>query len=215
LFFQKLVGRFPKADVYLDVTELLSGIFLVGFVWTHSLFVATILFGTRIFNQVPAILDAIGISYIGITLVILVIILHMVIAGRRIPSRFHDQRVVWQHARRLAHMDTWTWMFQVVTGVGILVMVSIHIWSVLTGWPITASTSAGRVQSHSFFFDLIFLVFVQFHAGIGIYRQFVKWGWIHRKKVFPVVIGIAACMVGLGVASIFMFRFFLEVGGGK
>jgi fumarate reductase subunit C len=213
--FQKIVGRFPRADVYLDVTELLSGIFLVGFVWTHMLFVATILFGTRIFNQVPAILDATGISYVGITLVVLVIILHMVIAGRRIPARFQDQRILWQHARRLAHKDTWTWVFQVITGVGILVMASIHIWSVLAGWPISASASAGRVQENFFYFYLIFLALAEFHAGIGIYRQFVKWGWIERKKVSHVLTGVTACIVGLGVASLFMLRFFVNVGGAQ
>jgi len=215
LFFQKLVGGFPKSDVYLDVAELLSGIFLVGFVWTHMLFVATILFGTSVFNNVPAILDATGISYVGIVLVILVIILHMVVAGRRIPARFQDQRIVWQHAKRLSHKDTWTWVFQVISGVGILVLASIHIWSVLAGWPINAPTSAGRVQENFFFFYFVLLAFAEYHAGVGIYRQFVKWGWIARKKVSKVLTVVTVTIVGLGVASLLVLQFAVEVGGAK
>ena len=213
MLFQRLVGRFPKADVYVDVAELATGVILVGFVWTHMLFVASILFGTGMFNTVPAILDATGISYVGIFVVIVAIILHMFVAGRRIPVRWQDQRVVWQHSRRLSHKDTWTWIIQIFTGVAVLILASIHVWAVLHGWPINAGTSAGRVQGGYFFIYLLLLFVAEFHAGIGVYRMFVKWGWIPRQKVSHVLLFITCGIIGLGIASLLVLMFIVEVGG--
>lgn len=210
--FQKIVGRFPKADMYLDVAELATGIFLVGFVWTHMLFVASILFGTGMFNNVPKILDETGISYVGIFFVIIGIILHMLIAGRRIPSRFQDQRIVWQHARRLGHKDTWTWLLQIVTGVGILILASIHIWGVLSGWPINARAAATRVQGSYFWLYVILLIFAETHIGVGAYRMFVKWAWIPRMRVSRILTVVTLGIVGLGFAALIVLLL-VNVGG--
>ena len=210
--FQKIVGRFPKADMYLDVAELATGIFLVGFVWTHMLFVASILFGTGMFNNVPKILDETGISYVGIFFVIIGIILHMLIAGRRIPSRFQDQRIVWQHARRLGHKDTWTWLLQIVTGVGILILASIHIWGVLSGWPINARAAATRVQGSYFWLYVILLIFAETHIGVRAYRMFVKWAWIPRMRVSRILTFVTLGIVGLGFAALIVLLL-VNVGG--
>ena len=197
----------------MDVAETLTGVFLVGFVWTHMLFVSSILFGTSMFNNVPAILDATGISYVGIFFVIIGILLHMLVAGRRIPARFNDQRIVWQHAKRLAHKDTWYWLLQIVTGVAVLILASIHIWSVLSGWPINAANAARRVQEHFFFFYMILLGLAETHIGIGIYRIFVKWVWVPRMKASRVLTLITLCIVGLGFAALLVLNFFIKVGG--
>jgi len=213
LLLQRLIGRDQRIDVYLDVAEFLSGLFLVGFLWTHMLFVATIIFGTKVFNKVPAILDATYISYVGIFMVIMVILLHMLVAGRKIPANFQDQLVVWRHAKRLNQKDTWTWVFQVVTGICILILASIHIWAILSGWPINAQISAGRVQEKFFWFYMLFLLICEYHAGIGIYRIAVKWGWIHRQKVGKVLTVITCSIIILGLAALLVLRFVIKAGG--
>ncbi len=213
MLFQKLVGRCTKADAYIDVAELATGITLVGFVWTHMLFVSSVLFGTGMFNNVPAILDATGISYVGIFIVLVAILVHMAAAGRRIPIRWSDQQIVWSHARRLGHKDTWTWLFQVVTGILVLILASIHIWAVLSGWPINAHNSASRVQGGYFWLYLLLLGVAEIHAGVGVYRMFVKWGWIPRQKVSRVLLFVTCVIVGLGIASLLVLMFLVKVGG--
>lgn len=213
MIFQKIFGKNPKADVYMDVAETITGIFLVGFVWTHMLFVSSILFGTSMFNNVPAILDATGISYVGIFFVIIGILLHMLVAGRRIPARFNDQRIIWQHTKRLGHKDTWTWLLQIGTGVAILILASIHVWAVLAGWPINASNSARRVQENYFFFYMLLLALAELHIGVGVYRIFIKWVWIPRLRVSRILTLVTLCIVGLGFASLLVLNFFIKVGG--
>ena len=65
----------------------------------------------------------------------------------------------------------------------ILIMGSIHMWTVLTDLPITAAKSAARVQGGFWLvFYLILLPMVELHVGIGFYRIGVKWGFIKRKQ---------------------------------
>ena len=64
----------------------------------------------------------------------------------------------------------------------ILIMGSIHMWTVLTDLPITAAKSAARIQGGFWLvFYLILLPMVELHVGIGFYRIAVKWGFAQRK----------------------------------
>jgi len=213
LLLQSLVGKGKKGDLYADLLGSATGLFLASFLWVHMLFVATILFGTTIFNYVPHILDTTYISYFGIAMVIFAILLHLVMAGRRIPTRFQEQRIVWQHARRLGHRDTWLWVLQIITGMTILILASIHIFIVLWGWPIDAATSAGRIQDRLIWLYLILLPVGELHAGIGVYRLFVKWGWIERDQVRKVLNIVTLTIVGLGMAALMVFYFLISAEG--
>ncbi|MGC1402373.1 MAG: succinate dehydrogenase/fumarate reductase cytochrome b subunit, partial [Thermodesulfobacteriota bacterium] len=65
----------------------------------------------------------------------------------------------------------------------ILIMGSIHIWTILTNLPITALKSATRIQGGFWLiFYIILLPLVELHVGIGFYRIGVKWGWITRVR---------------------------------
>ena len=84
--------------------------------------------------------------------------------------------------RILKHTDTWLWMIQAVTAMVILIMGSIHMWTVLTDLPIEAAKSAERIQGGFWLvFYLILLPMVELHVGIGFYRIAVKWGLVRRK----------------------------------
>lgn len=80
-------------------------------------------------------------------------------------------------------MDTWLWLIQASTAMVILIMGSVHMWTVLTDLPITAAKSAARIQGGFWLaFYLILLPMVELHVGIGFYRIAVKWGFIKRDR---------------------------------
>lgn len=207
---QRVLTRSNKSDLYLDLAELITGLLLVGFLWTHMIFVATIILGADTFNMLSEFLDKYYLSYIGIPFIVVVALFHFVIAGRRIPTRIQEQRIVWQHAKMLRHTDTWTWVFQAITGMAILVLAGIHVWMVITGWPIRAMNSADRMYAFWWFY-LILLVIGEYHAGFGLYRQFVKWGWFPRKPIGYVTKVITAIILVLGLAAMVVF---VRLGGG-
>jgi len=88
-------------------------------------------------------------------------------------------------------------------------MGSIHMWTILTGLPITAAKSALHIRSgYWLVFDLILLPMVEVHAGIGLYRIAVKWGFIKRRgrKPFAVfVVIITAIFISIGLITIVRF----------
>lgn len=204
---QRILTTSHRGDLLIDVAELASGLALVGFLWTHMLFVGTVLLGPEIFNSVPKTLEAYFLAQVGIPFVAVLILTHMVLAGRRIPNRFRDMKVVWRHTRSLGHFDTWTWLFQVATGTAIGILAAAHIWTVVSKWDINMEVSSGRVaQSPYFIFYILLLLFGEYHAGIGLYRQAVKWGWLNRKTVGWVLDAVTLLIVIMGVAALLVIK---------
>jgi len=111
------------------------------------------------------------------------LLFHFILAARKVPFRVEQQTTIWKHARMLHHHDTWLWLIQAFTAMIILIMGSIHMWTVLTDLPITAAKSAARIQGGFWMvFYLILLRMVELHVGIGFYRIGVKWGFIKRSN---------------------------------
>lgn len=206
MLIQKVLTRNPKTELYYDLIELFTGITLVIFLWMHTVFVSTILLGNEVFNALSEGLDRYYLSYIGIPFIIIIFITHILTAGRRIPTRYQEQKIILRHARMINGTDTWIWIFQVITGMAILALTSIHLWVIITGWPIEAETSIDRLNAFWWFY-LVLLLLSQYHAGFGIYRQFVKWGWLPRKPVLVVAVSLALGLTVLGVS--------LHLGGAR
>lgn len=208
---QKTLNRTNlKIDLYVDLAESITGILLVGFLWTHMFFVATIMLGQDVFNRLSEYLDKYYLSYIGVPFIICIIILHIFMAGRRAPLRLRDLRITWRHARMLGHGDTWIWVGQVITALLIGILASIHIWIIVTQWPIEALKSAARVNSLYFWFYIILLLVGEYHAGFGLYRIFVKWGWFKRRKVGYVLKAITLIIIALGLGALWILK---QLGG--
>jgi len=201
---QRSIAKNQRMELFLDLAELVSGLLLVGFLWTHMFFVGTIIINPHLFNALAAWLDRYYLSYIGIPFIIVVFFSHLVIAGRRIPTRFLEQKMMWRHAALLGERDTWTWVFQTITGMGILVLASIHMWVVIENWPIRDYISALRVQ-HFLWLYLILLFLGEYHAGTGLYRQFVKWGWLKRQKLIHVIDAITIFIILMGLVALWVF----------
>jgi len=191
----------------MELFELGTGLLLLGFLQFHLLAVSSIIFGAAAFNRDSARMDEYYISYVGIPLVILAILAHGLLAMRKAPWKFQEMRVYLQHSRRLAHLDTWAWGVQIVTGLIILVLAAIHVWSVLLTWPIEAASSAARIQGGYFSSFVLLLLTAEIHAMVGLYRILVKWGWFHRKKFTPYLVYATIGFVGLGFVTLLFFYF--------
>jgi fumarate reductase subunit C len=191
----------------MELFELGTGLLLLGFLQFHLLAVSSIIFGAAAFNRDSARMDEYYISYVGIPLVILAILAHGLLAMRKAPWKFQEMRVFLQHSRRLAHLDTWAWGVQIVTGLIILVLAAIHIAQVLHTWPIEAATSAARIQGGCFSHFVLLLLAAEIHAMVGLYRILVKWGWFHRKKFTPYLVYATIGFVGLGFVTLLFFYF--------
>ena len=166
-----------------DWLQMLTGVGLITFMWSHMILVASVNLGAGAMNTLAHFLEATYMAQVGGPLIGATFLLHFILAARKVPFRVEQQSTIWKHARMLHHLDTWLWLIQAGTAMVILIMGSIHMWTVLTDLPITAAKSAARIQGGFWLvFYLILLPMVELHVGIGFYRIGVKWGFIKRSN---------------------------------
>ncbi len=167
----------------LDFFQMLTGVGLILFMWSHMILVASINLGPEAMNGLARFLEATYLAQTGGPLLGAVFLFHFILAARKLPFRSREQKSLWEHSKRLHHLDTWLWVIQAGTAMIILIMGSIHIWTILTNLPITAAKSAARIQGGFWLVFYIFLLpLIELHVGIGFYRIGVKWGWITRAN---------------------------------
>lgn len=215
MLVQRVLTKSPRLEAWMELAEMLSGLFLALFIQVHILAVANILFGAEAFNRKSAQMDEYYLSYLAIVLVCLAIIGHGLLALRKAPWRVQEAQIVWRHTRLLRHDETWYWLVQIVTGLAVLVLAVIHLTGVLTTWPIEAARSAARVQAGGFIFYLILLGIAEIHAFLGVYRIFIKWGWWPRRTIFKYLVYLALGFSTLGVFTLFVFLLFISAGGAQ
>jgi fumarate reductase subunit C len=161
---------------------MLTGVGLILFMWSHMVLVASVNLGAEVMNTIARFFEETYMAQVGGPIIGCVFLLHFLLAARKIPFRMDQQTTIWKHSRVLRHTDTWLWVIQALTAMIILIMGSIHMWTVLTDLPITATKSAARIQGGFWLvFYLILLPMVELHVGIGFYRIGVKWGFIQRN----------------------------------
>jgi len=207
VILQKLLAKSPRLEARLELLELATGLLLLGFLQFHLFAVSSIILGVNAFNRDAARMDEYYLSYVGIPLIILAIIVHGLVALRKAPWRVQEMKVYLQHSRRLAHLDTWAWGVQILTGLIVLVLAAIHIWSVLITWPISAAVSAARIQGGYFSNFVLLILTAEIHAMIGLYRILVKWSWVHRRKFTAYLVYATVGFVGLGFLTLVVFYF--------
>ena len=172
----------PAEPNRLDFIQALSGALLILFLWAHLLLVSSVIISPTLMNWIGWFFEATYMAQIGGPIIFLLIVYHFIIAARKMPFRAGELGIFWKHAKQLRHKDTWLWLVQVATAVVILVMASIHMYTVLTTLPITAARSAARVQEGWLPFYLLLLPMAELHVGIGFYRLGVKYGYITRAS---------------------------------
>ncbi len=180
----------------------LTGVILALFMWGHMFFVSSILTGERGFNFVANLFEITWLAQPTIMFILLIFFVHFVSAGRKIPSKLYERNRIMELGLRIKgarkrwnqstkfeirlrnHSETSLWIWQVRTGMIILVIGSIHLFVVgvdiwqrtFGGSGITTVESMGRVQDGMWMLYAILLFCVELHAGIGLYRVTVKWG---------------------------------------
>ena len=192
-----------KDEVFNELVSGTSGLILALFMWGHVFLVGSILTGARGFDWVATMLEDYYIAQPTVAAIFLIFLVHAVFASRKIPAKLAERRQVIALTRGLRdvprrrmpaevhaepfqpHTESLLWIWQVRTGMVILVLASFHL--VLLGLDvltplfgerpgIEAVTSSARVQSGLWLPYAILLVCVEFHASVGLYRLAIKWG---------------------------------------
>ena len=175
-----------RTAAYLDWLQMLTGVGLITFMWSHMCLVASVNISPGAMNILAKFFEDYYMAQVGGPLIGLTFLVHFVLAARKIPFKTDEMLTFWKHSKILHHTDTWLWVIQAGTAMIILIMGSIHMWMVLTDLPITAAKSAARIQGGFWMvFYLILLPMVELHVGVGFYRIAVKWGIIKRKTRKP------------------------------
>lgn len=197
------ISKTRGTQAYLDWLQMLTGVGLVLFMWSHMILVASVNIGPEVMNTIAHFFEYTYMAQVGGPMIGIIFLFHFVLAARKIPFRTDELLTFWRHSRMLRHTDTWLWMIQVFTAMIILIMGSIHMWTVLKDLPITAAKSAARVQDRFWLvFYLILLPMAELHVGIGLYRIGVKWGVIKRNrreffKAFENILTVFFILIGL------------------
>lgn len=209
-----------RRQLLYELTSGVSGLVLALFMWGHVLLVGSILTGARGFDWLASTLEVYYIAQPTVIVIFALFLVHAVFASRKIPARLRERRAFQQLSKDLRnaggtgfepHTESMLWIWQVRTGMVILVLGSFHLvllgMDVLTpvfgeGRGIESATSLARVRGGLWLPYAILLVCVEFHASVGLYRLAVKWGvgarlsrgLLHtlERIVFWVVLGLGA-----------------------
>ena len=183
------VARKSRLPAWLDLAQSVSGLLLALFMFGHLLFVSSILVSKDAMYAVTRMFEGyylFGRSYpwlvsVVVFGVICLFVLHAALAMRKFPSSYRQYQTLLVHKATLRHRDTSLWFIQVYTGFAMFFLGSAHLFSMLVKpGDIGPYASADRVWGGTWPIDLLLLLAVAFHLGIGLYRLAVKWGWPTR-----------------------------------
>ncbi len=206
-----------------------SGLLLALFMWGHMILVGSILTGERGFNWLADVLEVYYVAQPTVVVIFALFLIHAVLASRKIPAQLAERRRMIELGKGLAHagrgrpenaseisplqphIESMLWIWQVRTGMVILVLGSFHV--ILLGLDvltplfgertgIEALTSVARVKAGLWLPYAILLICVEFHAGVGLYRLAVKWGvgpLLSRGTLHNIERALLWFFLGLGV----------------
>jgi len=195
---------------WLELVTSASGLGLAIFMLMHLGLLSTVLIGAQTMDDLGGLLERYYLLHAMIGPLILLGLVHVFLALRKVPTTFRQQRILVSRARGMAHLDTWTWVFQVLSGAAILILASIHLWVILIDLPIEASKSGEHVSGMYLWLDIPFVLFVWGHICVGLYRIAVKWGLLARRWAYGLVGAYAAAALVLSFA---VMASFYRLGG--
>ena len=181
-----------RTPARLDFLQSTTGLILAIFITFHILFESSILLGKDTMYALSKIFEGEflieGGSPLFISALALFIfslfIFHAFLAIRKFPSSYREYQRFRTHAKLMNHKDTNLWFIQITTGFMLFFLGSIHLYTMLTQpQNIGPFASSDRVYSDIFWpLYLMLLITVVLHAGIGVYRLIIKWGWFDGKN---------------------------------
>lgn len=208
-----------RKQLTLELLSGASGLALAAFMWGHMVLVGSILTGERGFDWLATFLEDYYIAQPTVVAIFVLFVLHAALASRKIPAQLRERRRMLEVGRKLgrpgpaaaAHTESVLWIWQVRTGMVILVLGSFHLlllgFDVLTPMfgeraGIEAATSTARVRDGLWLPYAILLLCVEFHASVGLYRLAVKWlagGWLRRGVLHAIERLLLWFFLGLGL----------------
>jgi fumarate reductase subunit C len=211
--------RASRWPARLDLTQSLTGLLLVLFMWGHMFFVSSILLGKDAMWTVTKFFEGyflFGRPYpwivsVVVAMIIALVVVHALLAVRKFPASYRQYQAFRGHMRMMRHDDTTLWFWQVFTGFALFFLASVHLYVMLTRPDrIGPFESADRVWSEHFWpLYILLLLAVEFHGGIGLYRLAVKWGWFAsadpntaRRRLKTIKWAITAFFLVLGLATL-------------
>ncbi|NHZ45277.1 succinate dehydrogenase/fumarate reductase cytochrome b subunit [Nitratidesulfovibrio liaohensis] len=172
----KIAGR-------LDFVMVASGALLILFLWAHLLLVSSVVLSPAIMNALAHFFEATYMAQVGGPAIFVVMVVHFILAARKMPFEQGEWKAFVTHGRMLRHKDTTLWLVQVISAIVILVLASVHVFTVLSDLPISAAKSAARVQGGTWLsLYLVLLPMAEMHVGIGFYRIGIKYGFISSAR---------------------------------
>jgi len=190
-----------------------SGFVLALFMWGHVVLVGSILTGERGFDWMATFLEDYYIAQPTVLAIFSLFLIHAIFAARKIPAQLRERKRIVELAKGLSqsgrekvatrtahspfrpHVESMLWIWQVRTGMVMLVLGSFHL--ILLGLDvftplygdivgIESQTTMARVGAGLWLPYAILLLCVEFHASVGLYRLAIKWGadlWLSRKAM--------------------------------
>jgi len=209
-----------------------SGLVLALFMWGHVVLVGSILTGERGFDWMATMLEDYYIAQPTVLAIFTLFLVHAVFAARKIPAQLRERKRIAELAKGLSqsgrekvatrtehspfrpHVESMLWIWQVRTGMIILVLGSFHliligvdIFTPLFGEiaGIESQSSLSRVAAGLWLPYAILLLCVEFHASVGLYRLLIKWGAgfvPHRRILHRIEQIIFWLVLGLGTLTL-------------
>lgn len=216
---QKKKSRIPAK---LDFLQSATGLILAIFIILHLLFESSILLGkdsmyalTKMF-ELDFFIKGGSPIFISILAFIIfaIFIFHAFLAMRKFPNSYREYLRLKTHAKLMKHKDTNLWIIQITTGFMLFFLGSIHLYIVLTEpQNIGPFASSDRIYSDTFYpLYFMLLISVVLHAGVGVYRLIMKWGWFdgknpkeNRVKTRKIVKAITIFYLVLGLFSLMAY----------
>ena len=219
-------------QLFYELISGASGLVLALFMWGHVLLVGSILTGERGFDWLATMLEDYYIAQPTVLLIFALFLLHAVLASRKIPAQLEDRRRVIRLSKDLSnsgreniagsskdspfqpHVESMLWIWQVRTGMVILVLGSFHlilialdIFTPLYGnhAGLESATTMARVSAGLWLPYALLLLCVEFHAGVGLYRLAIKWGagaFLSRKTLHRIERVLFWSILGLGSVTL-------------
>jgi len=229
-----------RKQLWYELLSGASGLVLALFMWGHMILVGSILTGEQGFDRLAGWLEDYYIAQPTVAAILALFVIHAALASRKIPAQLRERRRMIALGKSLAlsgrdnpatasdmsafrpHIESRLWIWQVRTGMIVLVLGSFHI--ILLGLDvltplfgdrvgIEAVTSMERVQSGLWLPYVILLLCVEFHASVGLYRLAVKWGagrLLSRNLLHGIERVLLWFFLGLGIVVLFVLTGLLE-----
>ena len=188
-------ASFGRRQLHYELLSAGSGLLLALFMFGHTILVGSILAGARSFDWVALTLEIYYVAQPTVIIILVLFLVHAFYAGRKIPAELRRRRRMIRLAKGLAagghgtaakpHDESMLWIWQVRTGLVILVLGAFHIGlislDVLTPLfgdraGIEAATTLARERAGLWLPYAILTICISFHTAVGLYRLAIKWG---------------------------------------